>query len=118
MTLNNSRKRLFPFCNFLVRMVCHSPVVTASHYKGRPPNKQTFPHLALPKQPEASKGSAAIHQEPLNGPFLNGLFSKIYFRENGLIRHLGQHLIEVGKRPTTELKRPLKANGLFSGTPP
>ena len=68
-------------------------------------------------------------QEPLTGPFFNGVFSVGFSRgktvQQETVRHSGKWPIKVGKRPIKEGKRPIKegkrpmeANGLFSGTTP
>ena len=46
--------------------------------------------------------------------FLQGIFK----RENGPLRYSGKRLIEVAKRSIEEGKRPINANGQFSGTLP
>ena len=41
----------------------------------------------------------SLNQEPFNGPFLNGLFSREFPEGNGPLVHSGKWPIEVGKRP-------------------
>ena len=41
-----------------------------------------------------------------------------YFPAKRPIKHSGRQPIKVGKRPIEDRKCPIKANGLFSGTPP
>ena len=53
-------------------------------------------------------------QEPFNGPFLNGLFSRRFSRGKRSIR--GKRPTKGGKRPIKQAKRPTKANRLLSGT--
>ena len=57
------------------------------------------------------------YQEPLNAPFLNGLFSKGFQEGKGPLRYSGKRPIKVGRWPIKEWKRPIKATGQFSGTP-
>ena len=58
-------------------------------------------------------------KEPLNAPFLNGLFSRGFSRgKNDPLRPSGKRPMKVGKRPIKEGNRPINANGQFSCTPP
>ena len=62
------------------------------------PVRDTRPYHAIPFRES---------QEPLNGPFLNGLFSRGFSRgKTAHLRHSEKRPIKVGKRPIKEGKRP------------
>ena len=70
--------------------------------------------LCVPGPPDQGPNRDYLIQEPLNAPFLNGLFSSGFSRRKTAPYRTKsvKRPIKVGKRPINEGKRPIKAKVL------
>ena len=81
---------------------CNDSIAISRSVRPLRPRARASPRTSKKSLQGASKCDAC--QEPLNGPFLNGLFSRGFFQEvgHGPLRYPGKQPIKVGqKRPST-----------------